>query len=66
MVWSYYLLKKVKTYKSCFRFLCSYLLQWYPFDVQNCQLIFKMKGKSGDFAELGKIVVNILKLLNLS
>ena len=42
------------------RFLCTYRLQWYPFDIQNCKLIFKMKGKSGDFAELGKLTLHIL------
>ncbi len=47
----------------CFlRFLCTYRLQWYPFDLQNCQLIFRMQGKSGDFAELGKLGYLILNL----
>ena len=34
------------------RFLCYYSMQWYPFDVQTCSLLLKMKGKSGDFASL--------------
>lgn len=37
-----------------FRFLCTYDLQWYPFDIQNCQLQLTMFGKSGDFSTLGK------------
>ena len=36
------------------RFLCDYDMAWYPFDIQLCQLNLVMKGKSGDFADLGK------------
>ena len=34
------------------RFLCSYNMEMYPFDIQKCHLLFSMKGKSGDFAQL--------------
>ncbi|XP_023325055.1 uncharacterized protein LOC111698837 [Eurytemora carolleeae] len=40
------------------RFLCQYNLQWYPFDIQNCQLRLTMFGKSGDFATLEAQVLN--------
>lgn len=41
-----------------FRFLCTYNFQWYPFDIQNCQLQLTMFGKSGDFSTLGKEFFN--------
>ena len=34
------------------RFLCTYNMNWYPFDLQTCSLILQMKGKGGDFAAL--------------
>ncbi|XP_023345924.1 uncharacterized protein LOC111714922 isoform X2 [Eurytemora carolleeae] len=40
------------------RFLCQYDLQWYPFDIQNCQLQLTMFGKSGDFATLEAEIIN--------
>ncbi|XP_023347845.1 uncharacterized protein LOC111716606, partial [Eurytemora carolleeae] len=40
------------------RFLCTYDLQWYPFDIQNCQLQLTMFGKSGDFSTLETEILN--------
>ena len=34
------------------RFLCYYSMNWYPFDVQTCSIVLKMKGKGGDFGSL--------------
>ena len=34
------------------RFLCYYSMNWYPFDLQTCSIVLKMKGKGGDFASL--------------
>ena len=34
------------------RFLCHYSMNWYPFDLQKCSLILRMKGKGKDFADL--------------
>ena len=34
------------------RFLCYYSMNWYPFDMQTCTIVLKMKGKGGDFATL--------------
>ncbi|XP_023323855.1 uncharacterized protein LOC111697908 [Eurytemora carolleeae] len=40
------------------RFLCTYNFQWYPFDIQNCQLQLTMFGKSGDFSTLEAKILN--------
>ena len=34
------------------RFLCNYQLKWYPFDIQRCKLILKVKASVSPFTEL--------------
>ena len=34
------------------RFLCNYQLKWYPFDIQRCKLILKIKASVSPFTEL--------------
>ena len=40
------------------RFLCYYNMKWYPFDVQTCSIVLKLKGKGGDFASLNTGLLN--------
>ena len=39
------------------KFLCSYYMEWYPFDIQRCKMIFTMKQSFKPFTKLlvGKI-----------
>ena len=39
-----------RTYNT--RFLCNYNMAMFPFDIQKCNLIFKMKGTSRKFVDL--------------
>ncbi len=34
------------------RFLCEFHMEVYPFDSQECQVVFAMKGNTGEFVEL--------------
>ena len=40
------------------RFICSYDMAWYPFDLQRCELLFKPFGNSGKYVYF---VVNNIK-----
>ena len=42
------------------RFICNYEMQWYPFDIQRCQLKLAMLGRSSDFAQLQTQVLRTL------
>ena len=42
------------------RFICNYQMQWYPFDIQQCQLKLAMLGKASDFARLQTRVLQFL------
>ena len=42
------------------RFICNYEMQWYPFDIQRCQLKLAMLGKSSDFSRLETRVLQFL------
>ena len=48
------------------RFICNYNMQWYPFDIQVCDLTLSLKGKSSDFARLKTEVLQYLGVLEVN
>ena len=48
------------------RFLCSYDMAWYPFDLQRCELLLKPFGNTGKYVFLVNSSVNYFDKMDLS
>ena len=48
------------------RFLCSYDMAWYPFDLQRCELLLKPFGNTGKYIYLVNSEINYFGKMDLS
>ena len=48
------------------RFICSYNMAWYPFDLQRCELLLKLFGNTGEYVSLVNTSINYFDKMDLS
>ena len=48
------------------KFICSYDMAWYPFDLQRCELMFKPFGNSGEYVRFVHRFINYYEKMDLS
>ena len=48
------------------RFICSYNMAWYPFDLQRCELLLKPFGSTGRYVFLVNNTINYFDKMDLS
>ena len=48
------------------RFICSYNMAWYPFDLQRCELLLKPFGNTGKYVSLVNTSINYFDKMDLS
>ena len=48
------------------RFICSYNMAWYPFDLQRCELLMKPFGNTGEYVYLVNNDINYFDKMDLS